>query len=81
MSGIEKLAFSLFLVGTILFFVWVAILLPGSRRVEVDVEVAVGGRPPLLLLGSLFIIGWWRLSRRSHQGLLAGDSRWPSAAS
>jgi len=24
---------------------------------------------PLLLLGSLFIIGWWRLSRRSHQGL------------
>ncbi len=26
MSGIEKLAFSIFLVGTILFFVWVAIL-------------------------------------------------------
>lgn len=26
MSGIEKLAFGLFLLGTILFFVWVAIL-------------------------------------------------------
>jgi len=26
MSGIEKLAFGLFLVGTVLFFVWVAIL-------------------------------------------------------
>jgi hypothetical protein len=26
MSGIEKLAFGLFLAGTIVFFVWVAIL-------------------------------------------------------
>lgn len=26
MMGIEKLAFGLFLVGTILFFVWVAVL-------------------------------------------------------
>ncbi len=26
MSGVEKIAFGLFLVGTILFFVWVAIL-------------------------------------------------------
>ncbi len=26
MSGIEKIAFGLFLAGTILFFVWVAIL-------------------------------------------------------
>ncbi len=26
MAGIEKLAFGLFLVGTIVFFVWVAIL-------------------------------------------------------
>jgi hypothetical protein len=26
MSGVEKLAFSLFLAGTVLFFVWVAIL-------------------------------------------------------
>jgi hypothetical protein len=26
MSGIEKLAFGLFLAGTVLFFVWVAVL-------------------------------------------------------
>ena len=26
MSGIEKLAFGLFLTGTVLFFVWVAVL-------------------------------------------------------
>ena len=26
MSGIEKLAFGLFLVGTVVFFVWVAVL-------------------------------------------------------
>lgn len=26
MSGIEKLAFTLFLAGTVIFFIWVAIL-------------------------------------------------------
>ena len=55
MSAIERVAFGAFLVGTVAFFIWVA-MLGWSVRPEVA--------GPLLIAACAYAVGWWRLRRR-----------------